>query len=99
MCLPRCRFRGPTRSRRSSCKNFIACGWRRENSRRAEAVVTAGIIRPLRIAEIGRAAGERVGLHRLPDRIGKIRAGFHHDGLSTGPLDVETELIRLEYPS
>ena len=31
--------------------------------RRAEAVETTGIIRPLRIAEIGRAGGERVGRH------------------------------------
>jgi hypothetical protein len=27
-------------------------------------------------------------LHRLPDGIGKIRAGFHHDRLPTGPVDI-----------
>src|ERR1039458_9541655 len=40
-------------------------------SRRADAVETTWIIHPLRIAEIGRAAGQRVGLHWLPHGIGK----------------------------
>jgi hypothetical protein len=56
--------------------------------RGAEAVEAAGIICPLRITEIGRAGREGVGLHRLPDGIGKIRAGFHHDRLPTGPVDI-----------
>src|ERR1035438_640873 len=53
-------------------------GWRRARtdipdlparsgaSRRAEAVEAAGIIGPLGIAEIGRAAGEGIGPHRKP---------------------------------
>jgi len=40
--------------------------------RRAEAVETAGIIGPLRIAEIGRTAGERVRLHRLFNALGTL---------------------------
>ena len=63
--------------------------------RRAEAIETTGIIRPLRIAEIGGTARERVGCHRRPDGIAQIRAGFHHERLASGPVDVESELIRL----
>src|ERR1035437_2793478 len=58
-------------------------------SGRAEAVETTGIIRPLRIAEIGSATGERVGLHRLPSGIGKVGAGFHHDNYVAVAGDVE----------
>ena len=36
---------------------------------RAETVETTGIIRPLRIAKIGRAASEYIGSHRRPDGI------------------------------
>ena len=63
-------------------------------SRRAEAVETGGIIRPLGIAEIGRAAGEGVGSHRRPGGIGQVRAGFHHDDHVAGPGDDEPKLIR-----
>src|SRR5450756_2309331 len=45
-------------------------------SRRAETVETAGIIRPLGIAEIERVAGERVGLHRNP--VHHVGRAFHH---------------------
>ena len=57
-------------------------------------VETGGIIRPLGIAEIGRAAGEGVGSHRRPDGIGQVRAGFHHDDQVAGPGDGEPEPIR-----
>src|SRR5438477_12464665 len=62
---------------------------------RAEAVETGGIIRPLRIAEIGRAAGERVGGHRRPDGMAQVRAGFHHHGIIGCPGDDETEPVGL----
>src|ERR1017187_7272939 len=58
---------------------------------RAEAVKTSGIIRPLRIVEIVRAAGQGVGAHRNPDRMGQIRGGFHHDGNVRCPGDGETK--------
>ena len=48
-------------------------------SRVAEAVETAMIICPLRIAKIGGAAGQRVGMHRRPGVIGRGRAGFDYD--------------------
>jgi len=44
--------------------------------RPAQTVETARIIRPLGIAEIGRAAGEGVGSQRRPRGIGQIRANF-----------------------
>ena len=62
-------------------------------SRRANAVETGGIIRPLGIAEIGRAAGEGVGSHRRPDGVGEVRAGFHYDRSVVGPVDVESKLV------
>jgi hypothetical protein len=62
---------------------------------RAEAVETGGIIRPLRISEIGRAGRERVGVHRLPIGVGQIRACFHHDDQIAAAGDVESKLIRL----
>lgn len=64
-------------------------------SRRAKAVEAAGIIRPLGIAEIRGAAGERVGCHGRPDAIGQVRAGFHHDGDVSCPGDDETEAVGL----
>ncbi len=62
--------------------------------RRAEAVETGGIIRPLGIAEIGRAATQGVGPHRSPRGIGQVRGGFHHDDLIVGPGDDEPKPIR-----
>src|ERR1035437_3112944 len=59
--------------------------------RRAEAVEAAGIIPPLRIAEIGFAADKRFGLHRLP--INKICAAVHHDDQITAAGDVEAKTI------
>jgi len=53
------------------------------------------IIRTLRIAKIGRAAGKRVGSHWKPHGIGQVRAGFHHNDLIAGPGEVEAELIHL----
>ena len=50
--------------------------------RRAEAVEAVGIIGPLRIAEIGRAGRERVGLHRLPNGIGEVRASVNNHCLT-----------------
>ncbi len=52
-----------------------------------------GIIRPLRIVEVQRITGERVGLDGIPNGVGQIRAGFHHDHLPAGPVDIEPELI------
>ena len=53
-----------------------------------------GIIRPLGVAEIGRAAGEGVGCHRRPNRMGQVRAGFQHDDEVAGPGDGEPKPIR-----
>jgi len=39
----------------------------------------AGVIRPLRIAEIEQTIGERDGLERSPNGAGQIGAGFHYD--------------------
>ena len=60
---------------------------------RSDAVEARRIIRPVRIAEIERVAGEGVGLQRRPGGTGRIRAGFHHDDHVAGPGDVEAELI------
>ena len=46
---------------------------------RAKAVEAAGIICPLWIVEIGRAARQRVGLNGLPYGIKYICASFHND--------------------
>ncbi len=62
--------------------------------RRAEAVVAAGIIGPLRVAEIDRGVGERVGAQGLPDGIDQIGAGFHYKHHVAAPGDVEAEAIR-----
>ena len=52
------------------------------------------MIRPLRIAEVGRAIGERVRSHRSPEGLGQVRADFHYDNPAAGPTDVESKLIR-----
>src|SRR5689334_913280 len=59
---------------------------------RAEAVEAADMIRPLGIAERGRAAGEGVGSHRSPDGIGQVRGGFHDDDQAAGSGNSEAEL-------
>src|SRR5665213_337855 len=64
-------------------------------SRRAEAVEAGGMICPLRIAEIGRAAGESISSHWNPSRMEQVRAGFHHDGGVSRPRDDETEPVGL----
>jgi hypothetical protein len=61
-------------------------------SRRAKAVATNGVIRPLGIAEITRAAGERVGLRRNPGGIGQS-AGFHHNDQIAGSGDGEPKTV------
>ena len=63
-------------------------------SRPTEAVEAGGMIRPLRIAEIHRVGGERVGLQRSPDGIGQIRASIHGHVHTACPTDVESKLIR-----
>src|ERR1039458_3517564 len=63
-------------------------------SRRAQAVETGGIIRPLGIAEIGRAAGEGVGSHWRPNGVSQVRAGFHHDDQVASAGDVEPKPVR-----
>ncbi len=65
------------------------------SSGRTDAVVAAGKIRPLRIAEIKRAVGDRVEQEWNPNGIGQIRAGFHNDRNIRRPGDGETELIAL----
>ena len=64
-------------------------------SRRAEAVETSGSIRPMRIAEVGGAAGEGVGAHGRPDGSGQVRGCINHDDPAVGPGDVESKLIQL----
>ena len=64
-------------------------------SLRTEPVETCRIIRPLRIAEIRRAAGESDGLNWLPCRVVQIRAGFHHNNKIASSVDVEPKLIVL----
>ena len=64
-------------------------------SQRAEAVETSGIIRPLGIAKIAPTAGEIVSAHRGPTVIGRVCAGFHHDGDVRGPGDDEAEHVAL----
>ena len=59
------------------------------------AVETSGIIRPLRIAEIERAAGEVVRSHRGPGGNGEIRGSLDHDDQVAGAVNGEPELIRL----
>ena len=53
----------------------------------AHAIEAAGMLRPLRVAERGRAGGNRVGLQRLPIGLEEVGASFHHHGLSVGPLN------------
>src|SRR2546425_349677 len=65
----------------------------RNTSRRAYAVETGGMIRPLRIAKVDRAVGESAGLQRYPARGCQIGVGFHCDGYISCPCDVETEAI------
>ena len=59
--------------------------------RPTETVKTARIIFPLRIAEIDRAAGQGIGLQRIPSGIVQVAAG--HDHLAACPRDVESEEI------
>lgn len=61
--------------------------------RRTEAVVTTGIIRPLRIAEIEQTVREAHGLQRSPCAA-QVGASFHYDGNARCPGDVESKLIR-----
>src|SRR5579863_3701890 len=42
---------------------------------------------------MSRAAGERIGLNRQPDRVAQIGASFHDHRLPADPVDVEAELI------
>src|SRR5271165_4500442 len=62
-------------------------------SRPAQAVETTRIIRPLWIAERGRAAGEGVRGQRSPGGVDQARAGLDHDGHAAGPVDGEPELV------
>ena len=52
------------------------------------------MIRPLRIAEIGRAASQGVRSHGSPGGIGQVRGGFHHDDEIVGAGDGEPKPIR-----
>ena len=56
-------------------------------------IKTTGIIRPLRIAKIGRATCESVGAQGRPCGIGQVRAGLNHYDDIGGADDVEPELI------
>ena len=66
----------------------LSIGFESSCSRRAEAIEPGGIIRPLGIAEVGRAAGQGVGAHWNPDGIGQVRGGFHHDDQVLAPVMV-----------
>src|SRR5208282_2060359 len=62
-------------------------------SRPVKAVKATGIIRPLRVAEIGRAAAKGIRRKGRPSGISQIRAGLnHHDDIGSAG-DVEPELI------
>src|ERR1019366_1849217 len=66
-------------SRHARCE-FGPGGHRRIGaSRGPKAVETYGVIRKLGVAEVERAAGEGVGLQRLPHWVGQIRGRFHDD--------------------
>ena len=63
---------------------------------RAEAVKTSRVIRPLGIAEIGRAGGQGIRGHRKPDGIARVGAGFDHDdqiGGSRSRLSLASPLL------
>ena len=47
--------------------------------RHREPVKAGRMIVPCRVAEINRAAGQRIGFHGYPDGIDQIRAGFDDD--------------------
>ena len=69
------------------------------SNRSKDAVKTAGIIGPLRVAEMVDwpvAVDVVDGCHRRPSRLSQIRAGIHLNNSVAGPTDVETELITLE---
>src|SRR5207249_851757 len=72
---------------------FLKSAPRRQGSERADAVETAAIVLPLRIAEIGPSFCERIGAHRRPDWTGQVRASFHHGRGVARPRDDEAELI------
>ena len=67
---------------------------RTPSSRRAKAIETGRIIRPLGIAEEGGSVGESVGADWNTDGIDQVRASFDHNDQVTGPGDGEPELIR-----
>ena len=53
------------------------------------------MIRPLGIAEIGRAIGKDVGLQWIPGAAGQVCAGFDNDRDVRCPRDNETEPVGL----
>jgi len=65
-----------------------------QKSRRTETVETAGVIRPLGIAEINRATGEGLGGQRNPHGVGKVCAGFHNNDQTAGAGDIEPKPVR-----
>ena len=68
----------------------------RASSWPADSVETARIIRPLRVAEIIRAAAQGIRGRRNPDGIDQVRAGLHDHGDVRGPGNGETELVVLD---
>ena len=58
-----------------------------------QAVEAALVIRPIRIGEIKRGAGEGVGLEASPDWVGNVSTGFYYDGQIARSGDIESELI------
>ena len=64
-------------------------------SGRTDTIIAAGAVSLQWFAEIELAAGERHVRQRGPNRIGEIRAGFHHDGDARRAGDVEPKLIVL----
>jgi len=81
----------------------VLCSWERRcvqarstRSRRADAVEAGGIICPLGIGEIGRAAGEGQTLDPRPSGFVQVRAGFHHYGTVRCPGNDESEPVGLD---
>ena len=62
--------------------------------RPAETEETGRMIRPLGIAEIGRASGKGVGSDWRPDGIDQVFRSFHDDDQAAGSGNGESELTR-----
>ena len=59
----------------------------------AKSVEPTGVIGPLGIAKVGRAATENVGSYRRPGGMGQVGAGFDDNGGVCSPGDDEAEAV------